>query len=154
MIELMSRGEGGKVYLWDPYLTVDDLLDTWYYTKTFGMQLWAVTSREIADKKHMSVEEWIREQRQRIEQGSNHYGIRAELRCQWNGHGYHFHDRFLMTLPPNRKTRVWSLGTSVNSLGQKHHIIQSVEHSQMIVDAFEELWQELSAEECLVWKKG
>ena len=44
--------------------------------------------------------------------------------------------------------------TSVNSLGNKHHIIQSVEHPQMMIDAFEELWNELDAPECLVWKKG
>ena len=36
----------------------------------------------------------------------------------------------------------------------KHHIIQSVEHPQMMIDAFEELWNELDAPECLVWKKG
>lgn len=31
---------------------------------------------------------------------------------------------------------------------------ESVEHPQMMIDAFEELWNELDAPECLVWKKG
>lgn len=90
-----------------------------------------------------------------MDERSNHYGIRAEIRCQWAEYGYSFHDRFLMVLSADKnKPFVWSLGTSVNSLGNKHHIIQSVEHPQMIVDTFEELWDDLSASECLVWKKG
>ena len=49
---------------------------------------------------------------------------------------------FLMVLNLDQDTSsVWSLGTSVNSLGNKHHIIQSVEHPQMMIDAFEELWE-------------
>jgi hypothetical protein len=90
-----------------------------------------------------------------MDERSNHYGIHAELRCQWGEHGYNFHDRFLMVLRSDReKPCVWSLGTSINSLGKKHHIIQSVEHPQMIVDTFEELWNDLNVPECLVWKRG
>ena len=59
-----------------------------------------------------------------------------------------------MVLHEDKKPQVWSLGTSVNSLGKSHHIIQSVSHPQPIVDAFEELWDKLSVEECLVWKHG
>lgn len=59
-----------------------------------------------------------------------------------------------MVIREGEKPRVWSIGTSINSLGKKHHIIQSVEHPQIIVDAFEELWDELDSEECLVWKRG
>lgn len=154
IIALMNLGDGGKVYLWDPYLTLEDLLETWYYTKTYYMQLKAITSSEIADKRRISVEEWIRQQRDFIDGRSNHYGIKLELRCQWKEYGYHFHDRFLMVIKDDEKPRVWSLGTSINSLGNKHHIIQNVEHPQMIVDAFEELWNELDSEECIVWKKG
>lgn len=154
IIALMNLGEGGKVYLWDPYLTLEDLLETWYYTTTYGMQLKAITSSEIADKNKITVKKWIEQQRDFISNRSNHYGIRMEIRCQWKGYGYHFHDRFLMVIKKDEKPRVWSLGTSINSLGKKHHIIQSVEHPQIIVDAFEELWDELDSEECLVWKRG
>lgn len=154
MIQLLNMGEGGKVYLWDPYLTVEDILHTWYYTEAFNLPLLAITSGEIAKKRKMTVADWIEQQRQWIEKRSNHYGINVELRCQWNGYGYGFHDRFLMIVHSDKKARVWSLGTSVNSLGNKHHVIQSVEHPQMIVNTFEELWNELGSEECLVWKKG
>lgn len=119
------------------------------------MTLYAITSGEIAQKSGVSVANWIEQQRKNIEQRSNHYGIHVELRCQWADHGYSFHDRFLMVLGEDQdQPLVWSLGTSVNSLGNKHHIIQSVEHPQVIVDTFEELWGELSNPECMVWKKG
>lgn len=154
IIALMNLGEGGKVYLWDPYLTLEDLLETWYYTTTYGMQLKAITSSEIADKSGISVKEWIKQQRNFISNRSNHYGIRMEIRCQWKGYGYHFHDRFLIVIKGDEEPNAWSLGTSINSLGNKHHIIQNVKNPQMIVDAFEELWDELDSEECLVWKKG
>lgn len=154
IIALMNMGDGGKVYLWDPYLTLEDLLETWYYTTTYGMQLKAITSSEIADKSGISVKEWIKQQRDFINDRSNHYGINMEIRCQWKEYGYHFHDRFIMVIKEDGEPKVWSLGTSINSLGNKHHIIQIVRNPQMIVDAFEELWDELDSEECLVWKKG
>lgn len=155
LIALMNRVSIGKVYLWDPYLTVEDLLHTWYFTTSKNVQLYAITSGEIAKKSNMNVQEWMKQQCQIIEKRSNHYGIQAEFRCQWAEYGYNFHDRFLMNLHKGYgRPQVWSLGTSVNSLGAKHHVIQSVEHPQMLVDAFEELWNQLSAPECLVWKKG
>lgn len=154
IITLMNLGDGGKVYLWDPYLTLKDLLETWYYTTTYGMQLKAITSSDIADKNGISVKEWIEQQRNFISDRSNHYGIRIEIRCQWKEYGYRFHDRFLMVIREDEEPKVWSLGTSINSLGKKHHIIQNVEHPQIIVDAFEELWDRLDSEECLVWKRG
>ena len=84
---------------------------------------------------------------------SNNYGIKLEMRCQHGQKGYHFHDRFIMILNENEKTRVWSLGTSVNSVGKRHHIIQEVNNPQNIVDAFEALWDEIDCPECLVWKR-
>ena len=155
VIALMNRVKIGKVYLWDPYLTVEDLLHTWYFTTSMNVKLYAITSGEIAEKSKMSVHTWISEQQKIMDKRSNHYGIHAELRCQWGDYGYSFHDRFLMSVRKEEdRPQVWSLGTSINSLGDKHHIVQSVEHPQMLVDAFEELWEELSNPECLVWKRG
>lgn len=155
VIALMNRVKIGKVYLWDPYLTVEDLLHTWYFTTSTNVKLYAITSGEIAEKSKVSVHTWISEQQKIMDKRSNHYGIHAELRCQWANYGYSFHDRFLMNVRKDEdRPQVWSLGTSINSLGKKHHIIQSVEHPQMLVDAFEELWEELSDPECLVWKRG
>ncbi len=40
------------------------------------------------------------------------------------------------------RLQIGAFGISINSLGNKHHIIQSVERSQMLVSAFEKLWEE------------
>ena len=155
VIMLMDRVKTGKVYLWDPYLTVEDLLHTWYFTKSMNVKLYAITSSEIAEKSKMCTDDWIIQQQEIMNKRSNHYGVHVELRCQRGNFGYPFHDRFLMNLSEDsREPQVWTLGTSVNSLGKKHHVIQSVEHPQILVDAFEELWEELSNPKCLVWKKG
>lgn len=155
VIALMDRVKKGKVYLWDPYLTVEDLLHTWYFTKSMQVKLYAITSSEIAEKSKIGINDWIIQQQEIMNSRSNHYGIHVEMRCQRGNFGYPFHDRFLMNLSEDSGgPQVWSLGTSVNSVGKKHHVIQSVEHPQILVDAFEELWEELSDPQCLVWKKG
>lgn len=155
VIALMDRVKKGKVYLWDPYLTVEDLLHTWYFTKSMQVKLYAITSSEIAEKSKIAINDWIMQQQEIMNSRSNHYGIHVEMRCQRGNFGYPFHDRFLMNLSEDSGgPQVWSLGTSVNSLGKKHHVIQSVEHPQILVDAFEELWEELSDPQCLVWKRG
>ena len=149
--KLMNKAKKGKVYLWDPYLTADDIIDTWYYNEIYGMPLYAITSSEATIGQN--VVDWIQGQKKVFESRSNNYGIKLEMRCQHGQKGYHFHDRFIMILNENEKTRVWSLGTSVNSVGKRHHIIQEVNNPQNIVDAFESLWDEIDCPECLVWKR-
>ena len=55
VIALMNRAQTGKVYLWDPYLTVEDILHTWYFTKSMNVTLYAITSGEIAEKSKMNL---------------------------------------------------------------------------------------------------
>lgn len=149
--EIMNRGDNNPVYLWDPYLSAEDLLDTWYYTKYYGKPLKAITSKLCSDCCGMTVPEWIVQQKKILEERSNHYGISMEWRCQWNQKGYPFHDRFLLI--GGKKPIGWSLGTSLNSVGKSHHIIQKVSDPQHIIDAFFTLWNKLDGEENLVWKR-
>ena len=149
--KIMNRATEGKVYLWDPYLKAEDIIDTWYYNRIYGMPLYAITSSEATAKQNLA--EWIRAQEKVFECRSNNYGIKLEMRCQHGSKGYHFHDRFIMIINENEKPMVWSLGTSVNSVGDRHHIIQEVNNPQNIVDAFEALWDEIDCPECLVWKR-
>ena len=148
---IINLADSGKAYIWDPYLCANDLLETWYYNQTYGLDLHAITSKNASGKK--DIRKWMIEQANILETHSNNYGIKMEYRCQHGNYGYAFHDRFLMILPKNEKPKVWSLGTSLNSIGMKHHIIQEVSHPQMIIDAFNELWGMLSIDECLIWKK-
>ena len=149
--KLMNKAKKGKVYLWDPYLQADDIIDTWYYNKIYGLPLYAITSSEATNRQN--IVDWIQGQKKVFESRSNNYGIKLEMRCQHGKKGYHFHDRFIMILNENEKPRVWSLGTSVNSVGKRHHIIQEVNNPQNIVDAFDALWEEINCPECLVWKR-
>lgn len=152
VIEIMKKASSGKVYLWDPYLCAEDILKTWYYTTVYGLCLHAITSTAGIKFGEEKLPEWIKKQREAFETRSNNYGINLEFRCQHGIYGYGFHDRFIMIQNEKEKPRVWSLGTSFNSLGNSHHIIQEVRHPQMIVDAFEELWDSLSDDSCLVWR--
>ena len=66
--------------------------------------------------------------------------------------GWAFHDRFLIFPNTDNGPLAWSLGSSVNSLGRQHHILQHVDDARLVADAFEELWDELSEPEQLIWK--
>lgn len=150
---LMNRGDGSKVYLWDPYLDAKDLLETWYDTETYGLELRCITAAAGAGQ---AIKEWMEEQARLLEAGSNQHGIHMDFRCQWGNYGYGFHDRFLMIVGDEDRedSQVWSLGASINGLGKKHHIVQKVQHPQPIVDAFEGLWDMLPAQQCRIWKHG
>lgn len=150
--KLIERFEDSKIYLWDPYLSADDILNTLYYTRNYNTELRAITSNKRKEIDGKEIKTWILEQRKVFETRSNNYGINLEVRCQHGNYGFPFHDRFIIFISEEGTARVWSLGTSINMLGRVHHIVQEVNHPQHIVDAFEELWNALANEECLVWK--
>lgn len=149
---LMNATVDTRVCLWDPYLNAKDLLETWYFTDTFGLELRAITSSEIQKSLKISLDEWKDEQRKTLLAGSNQYGINIQWRVQHDLFGFSFHDRFLILLPPEGETpKAWSLGTSVNSFGKTHHILQQVSNPGHVIDAFEELWEALSDPSCQIW---
>ncbi len=149
-----NYGKDG-IYLWDPYLSHKDILNTLYYNRISGVPMKAINS--YSKLKNLKSEEseykkWVKSQRENFENGSNNLGINLELRSQQNQYGWGFHDRFIIFPFKNGRPRVWSLGTSINSLGKEHHILQEVSNAKMILDAFIDLWEELNHPECLVWR--
>lgn len=74
-----------------------------------------------------------------------------EIRCQRGNYGWKFHDRFLI-FPGSvkEKPKVWSLGTSINNIGVRHSILMEVNNPQNILDAFNELWNDLK--DSILWK--
>ena len=154
------HGEDG-IYLWDPYLSYRDILDTIYYYEVAGVPMRAINSykkqKNLNGKKEISKDKktyrtWVESQIKNFELSSNHLGIDLELRCQHDQYGWPFHDRFIIFPLRDRRPRAWSLGTSINSFGKEHHILQEVGNAKMILDAFMELWEELQDPECLVWR--
>lgn len=162
---ITKYGENG-VWLWDPYLSADDLLKTLFYCPYFNADLRALTNLEVYkpnnhcgckdkpdSKKGKNAQ--FEEQRKIFNAlDSNWFGIKLEFRARIGNSGWNFHDRFLI-FPETiqRGVLAWSLGTSVNSVGKQHHILQQVDDGQLIADAFMELWNQLDKEEHIIVKK-
>lgn len=83
----------------------------------------------------------------------NFLGLNIEYRSAHGPRGWDFHDRFLI-FPKSRDepAKAWSLGTSVNSLGKSHHILQQADNAQLIADAFQSLWDAVDHPHNLLWK--
>jgi hypothetical protein len=175
-----QHGEEG-VWLWDPYLSAEDIISTLFYCRFFGSELRALTAGyapptegQPTRKRQRSFEPlraWIcelfarpetspspsaqfaAEQRSRLTgTKSNMRGLHLEFRMRTGSAGWGFHDRFLIFPAADRAALAWSLGTSINSLGRQHHILQRVDDGQRIRDAFAELWDALGQPEHLIWK--
>lgn len=179
--DLIDRhGEEG-VWLWDPFLSADDVINTLFYCRFFGSDLRALTagSRPPTDgsptrrrpqcfgglrarlrerfarpKPSLSASaRFAAEQRATLTSlKSNLRGVHLEFRIRTGSAGWGFHDRFLIFPAADSAALAWSLGTSVNSLGRQHHILQRVDDGQRIRDAFAELWDALDQPEHLIWK--
>ena len=142
-----------RIYLWDMYLSAEDIINTLYYCNVFNLEMRAITSKKVVDllDKGTKLDNWIKQQRDFFAQCDN-TGINLNFRCQRGKHGRPFHDRFLILIDHDEKANVWALGSSLNSIGKGHTIIQLTKNPQFIVDAFNDLWRELEAEECQVWR--
>ena len=175
---LNQYGKDGA-WLWDPYLSADDVLRTLFYSPHKAADLRAMTAgyqrpstlraRPTLASIGRQLLEWAMQhsvygrppqltfaERQRaVFDGakSNLRGLRIEYRMKTGPAGWAFHDRFLIfPKTAENAARTWSLGTSVNSLGRQHHILQQVDDGQLVADAFQELWDQLGQPEHLVWK--
>jgi hypothetical protein len=166
---LISQHGRTGVWLWDPYLSADDVLATLFYCPFSGADLRALSSGHIVPAEVQPQHEeaacatlqtspppvvTFAESQRAILQGanSNLLGLRLEYRVKTGLAGWAFHDRFLIFPGHERGALAWSLGTSVNSLGSQHHILQQVSDGQLVSDAFAELWDQLDQPEHLVWK--
>jgi hypothetical protein len=172
-------GEKGA-WLWDPYLTADDVLRTLFYCSHTHAELRALSAgRAIPELKtakatpHSRLGKLLQcfsecfskraappkvsfaDQQRAVFDGanSNFRGLRLEFRVRTGQAGWAFHDRFLIFPDTGEGPLAWSLGASVNSMGRQHHILQRVDNGQLMADAFDDLWKALRGPEHLVWKK-
>ena len=183
--ELINRHGDKGVYIWDPYLSEEDIKNTLYYCKHSYVPLKGISGLEQASirlrdffnstcfsivdkyknnyiyldfqyklnifKKLTKKEKSKYDMIENLEKDNEEFLLmNLEVRGKVSKFGYNFHDRFLIF--PQEKAKVWSLGISVNQLGESHHILQEVKNAQHILNAFNRLWDELNHKECLVWK--
>lgn len=155
------------IYLWDPFLSANDILNTLAFCENSGAELRALTSSKPSklrssdedddDEKDPNVtsrrEAWIKAQQTQLNTafaGPHH--MKLELRMSWGIQGS-FHDRFLIFPGFGRdRTRAWSLGASINHIGSEHCIVQEVAYPEPVLNAFLGFWNQSSKADHLVWK--
>lgn len=169
-------------WLWDPFLNADDALQTLFFSPHRDSDLRALSngktfespgddeeddSEQSAGDAALSPSDvqagsvvdssiaWKKEQHRLLEANcGNRVGLTLEFRLRRKGAGWKFHDRFLIFPQEDGRALAWSLGTSVNSLGTSHHILQKVSNGELVQNAFLALWDCLEAERYKVWKAG
>ncbi|WP_080421100.1 VPA1262 family N-terminal domain-containing protein [Burkholderia ubonensis] len=176
-IQWLMRAHGRNgVWLWDPYLSARDVLSTlflcvWPDSDLRGLsdgkapppckhcgkrpdERLSKASHECSGERGDAERKpWELEQRDILEQSKgNCEGLKLEFRVRDGGAGWPFHDRFIIFPAAPVNAMAWSLGTSVNSLGYQHHILQKVPDGALIREAFLELWNLLDGPQFLVWK--
>lgn len=155
--ELIEKhGESG-IYLWDSYLNANDLLETVFFAPVSNTPIKALTGLKLIPKQQGEKSSNIQEYQNKLNQAIIESGwLNLTFITADTSKIGSFHDRFLI-FPKTLDTpaRAWSLGTSVNSLGKSHHIIQEVQDGQIIADAFEEMWgQSIQNEGSIIWKSN
>ena len=159
---ITTHGERG-VDLWDPYLAADDLLQTLFWSPLLGAPLRAITGGRDPPKcackaspgqlEPATQTAYVERQRATLARdGGNLRGLQLEYRIRIGQKGWAFHDRFLIFPNVPNGPAAWSLGTSVNSLGKAHHILQRVSNGALVAGAFSDLWAELNEPDHLVWR--
>ena len=154
--ELIEKYGKNGIYLWDPYLNAKDLLETVFFSPYANSPIKALTGLKLAPQENKTSSykaDLANEINQAIRQASwlNLIFVNADRSKVGD-----FHDRFIIFPQAiDEPVRAWSLGTSVNSLGKSHHIIQEVEYGQIISDVFEEMWeQSINDEDNIIWKSA
>ncbi len=154
---IRTYGDEGA-WLWDPFLNYEDLMSTLCFCKVADAPLYAMASfnkrtKDVVNPEGKQFREWCEEQRLAFcSEGNNHRGLNLQFRCRHSGVGWDFHDRFLIFPRQEGRPLVWSLGTSVNSFGSHHHILQKIDNGELVANAFMDLWDQLQSDDYLVWR--
>ncbi len=161
---LINKHGTNGVDLWDPYLSGEDLLRTLFWCSHSGAPLRALTDgrdppsysapEEAAPPRSMAPRLPFPDRQRALldRDGGNRQGLRLEYRTRRGPKGWSFHDRFLIFPNGRNGPLAWSLGTSINSLGLAHHILQRVSNPAMVAGAFEDLWTALDEPQHVIWR--
>jgi hypothetical protein len=166
---LMRRHGAEGVWLWDPFLTADDIMRTLFYCPHRGVPLRALSAGKKPPGRKVRVDAQLPAQEQqkiarqqavkdrRLQHDhleaakGNANGLKLEFRMRVGQDGWAFHDRFIIFPRSVGSALAWSLGTSINSFGVEHHILQRVLHGEPIANAFDDLWSQLQDSKHFIW---
>lgn len=148
-----------ELWIIDPYLCADDLIRTAFRCSKKGIVIKALCSHiTVKFKKFKGSEQdkFIKFKEIQCDKIEAVLGketdIKLEYRIARNGHGVLFHDRFIMLKYEKNESRVWSLGSSINSIGNKHSIIHIVEVPEVLLSIFNNMWSQTENEDCVLYK--
>lgn len=168
-------------WLWDPFLNAEDVLQTLFFSPHRNADLRALSNGNSVESPGDGEEDddqavaasapslgeaqaspaidgsiaWMNEQRAMLDTYcGNRIGLKLDFRLRRKGAGWKFHDRFLIFPQGDGRALAWSLGTSVNSFGTSHHILQKVSNGELVQNAFLSLWERLDQKHYQVWKAG
>lgn len=153
-----------EVWLVDPYLSADDILKTVVYCGKYGISIKCLTHIAAINGNRETRTETTTEGESLFETTVSRYNgilknalgkqtdLKLEYRTVAGMIGISFHDRYLILKCGLNKSRAWSLGISVNSLGKSHHIIQIVQSPMDVIDTIDTIWNQSLREECLIFK--
>lgn len=153
-----------EIWLIDPYLSAQDILETVVYSKKYQISLKCLTNIGAINRNVCTRGNDMLGFKTRFEETKKKYyqqlykaipqdsDLGLEFRTIHGNCGGTFHDRYLILKYGINKCRAWSLGISVNSLGASHHIVQIVETPTTVSQIIEEIWNQTSGDECLIYK--
>lgn len=151
-----------EVWIIDPYLSATDIVNTALKCSKENIVIKALCAYssihgDKETKDLLSATDFELYKRTQSNKLSNVLGpitdIKVEYRSVIAPHGTLFHDRYIMLKYGTNRSRVWSLGASINSIGTNHSIIQIVEAPNKLLALFEDLWNQTNCTECLIYKR-
>ncbi len=164
-LRLLIRSHGRHaVWLWDPFLDAADVLKTLFFNPHSESRMRAISGANSIDEggptggtasnqpagavtgSFVSAQSNVL-----VQNAGSAERLNLEFRARSDSAGWPFHDRFIIFPQAEGHALAWSLGTSVNSLGIQHHIMQKVPDGRLIADAFDSLWTQLNQSQHLVW---
>ncbi|HMQ70594.1 MAG TPA: VPA1262 family N-terminal domain-containing protein [Ignavibacteria bacterium] len=180
---LINRHGRFGVYLVDPFVDFMDILNTLYFCEWGNVPMKIIGGTNGVDKlkkqykktnifykitnylntkfKSLNIpmrnclEEWKEDQKENLNKLSNNFRINLEFRIPYKINSHLLHDRFII-FPYSyeyKRARVWSIGTSLNSVGKNFHVITELNNGEIILDQFLDLWGRMdNNDECLVTK--
>lgn len=154
-----------EIKIIDPYLAPKDILNTAAFCEKQGIRVRCITNLHTISRnrdakadvlsKECDSDEYnkiLKSFRKQLEDGlGTNTDLRLSFRTVHGNSGCSFHDRYLILKFKINKTRVWSLGTSINSVGRSHHIIQIVEVPTLIDAFFDDIWEQTEKRECIIY---
>lgn len=156
-----------EIWLIDPYLSAEDILKTVVYCGKYGISVKCLTNiacinnnkatrtekteKESEDKCRfqMTVAKYNDDLKKAF---GNQIDLKLEFRTIAGMTVKSFHDRYLILKYGLNKSRAWSLGISVNSLGKSHHIIQIVQSPLDVIKTIEDIWEQSMGEDYLIYR--